>query len=93
MGNGVGLFFEKKCKVMEITEKATGQKILYYISGDDIVQRWVFSEGGAFPKKTTMDLLKYEVGKKVPADKLKMPSGYQIQDMGQMMRMPEMPER
>lgn len=82
----------KKCKVMEIDDKKTGQKILYYISDDNVVRRWEHSPGGAFPQKTTMDLLKYEVDKKVPADKLSVPSGYQIQDMSQMMKMPNVPK-
>jgi outer membrane lipoprotein-sorting protein len=82
----------EKCKIMEITNKTINQKIHYYVSDDNVVRRWVHFPAGPHEKKSTMDLLDYKVNKKIPAEKLSVPAGYQVQDMSQMMKqMPKMP--
>lgn|GEM_PF-6222321 len=80
----------EKCKVMEFYDKVNKDKTMMYISGDNVVKRWVFLPGTTHEKKTTMDLLNYSVDKPVKPEKVAVPKGYQVQDMSQMM-MPKMP--
>ncbi len=74
-----------KCKVMEVVDKNTDRKMHYYVSDKNVIQRWIHFPSKSSPGKTTMDLLDYSINKGVDKDKLALPSGYQVQDMSQMM--------
>lgn len=76
------------CKVKEISNLQTKDKVLVYISGDDLIRRWVILPGKTQQKKATMDIINLEFDRKIPDSVFQVPAGYQVQNMSIMPMMP-----
>jgi len=72
------------CKVKEIANLQTKDKVLIYISGDSMIRRWVILPGQSQQKKATMDLINLEFDKKIADSTFQVPAGFQVQDMSNM---------
>jgi len=74
------------CRKIRITNKKDGSESLCYVSKDNIIRRWVFSEASPEKTKIVYDVLEVSLDKPVPADKFEVPQGYRITDMSGMMQ-------